>query len=458
MRALTKAQQIGILERLKHNHTYSAVVSYQGKHTEKEALEFASVLEEAGWIVSGPHVNEHIWAEGVEIGVRDPDSPCPSAHLLLDVLVSAGLNARLVKTAEPLPTAFSSSCCLQLGRLESGGVLERHFWFGGEPMLNREAIDYLSAKLWPYCKTAKIRCSVSMVSNGTLWPPDPQECRDFVLRNEIGSIQFSFDGLAKNHNNRRHFKDGNSRHEVSSFDALCRTVEALRGIVKQYLRLNLDKGNKDDVQELVEHFRVRGWFDSGSKIYPYLAALSPYTDACTSVNRTAVDPKEFDEMENGFRDYLGSYIDLSEFVYANYPRALPLNCSAVAKHSVIFGPDGEMYKCPHDLGIKSKAHGHLEQTGNASANLFPILNNRSKSAEVPVAHDYPSYDPFASSTCSQCRYLPNCLGGCPKEKFDDRQYYLGSICETWETIFEPMVRNFADSLLRTEVDATVAVV
>ena len=99
--------------------------------------------------------------------------------------------------------------------------------------------------------------SLQQCGYGTLWPSDPQECRDFVLRNKIGSIQFSFDGLAKNHNNRRHFKDGNRRHEVSSFDALCRTVEALRGIVKQYLRLNLDKGNKDDVQELVEYFSVR---------------------------------------------------------------------------------------------------------------------------------------------------------------------------------------------------------
>ncbi len=78
-------------------------------------------------------------------------------------------------------------------------------------------------------------------------------------------------------------------------------------------------------------------------------------------------------------------------------------------------------------------HGHLEQTGNSSSSLLPILNNKSKSAEASAPHDYPSYDPFASSTCSQCRYLPNCLGGCPKEKFDDRQYYLGSICETWES-------------------------
>jgi hypothetical protein len=122
MRTITKAQRAGILERLKHNQKYSAVVAYQGKYIEKEALEFASVLEEAGWIVSGPHMNENICGEGVEIGVSDLRSPCPSAHLLLDVLVSAGLNVRLVETAEPLPSAFESSCCLQLGRLWECGA------------------------------------------------------------------------------------------------------------------------------------------------------------------------------------------------------------------------------------------------------------------------------------------------------------------------------------------------
>lgn len=122
MGALTKTQRIGIFERLKHNNKYAVVVSYAGTVPEKEALEFASVLEEAGWIVSAPHVNENICAEGVEIGVRDLASPCPSAHLLLDVLASAGLNARLVKTAEPLPSGFSGSCCLQFGRLGSDGV------------------------------------------------------------------------------------------------------------------------------------------------------------------------------------------------------------------------------------------------------------------------------------------------------------------------------------------------
>ncbi len=132
-----------------------------------------------------------------------------------------------------------------------------------------------------------------------------------------------------------------------------------RGHARLYLRLNIDEGNKEDAYELVEDFYKRGWFAPGSKIYPYLAALGPYTDTCNSVQRNAVDFKEFDLMDNAFRQHMSQYIDIREFVYANYPRALPLNCSAVADHSVIFGPEGEMYKCTHDLGIKSKSHGYV---------------------------------------------------------------------------------------------------
>lgn len=115
MSALTKAQRTDLVERLRHNNKYAVVVSYAGTFPEKEALEFASVLQEAGWTVSGPFVNEDTCAEGFRIGVSDPRLPCPSARLLMDVLVSVGLNASLVKAAQPLP-AFSGSCCLLLNR------------------------------------------------------------------------------------------------------------------------------------------------------------------------------------------------------------------------------------------------------------------------------------------------------------------------------------------------------
>lgn len=226
---------------------------------------------------------------------------------------------------EKYPSALSRRTCDRIfdyiaKDLKSRGQNRMHLgWFGGEPMLNQDAIDYLSARLLPYCSANHVRCTVSMVSNGTMWPEDAEVCRSFVIRNRIGSIQFSFDGLPRNHNNRRHYKDGNSRHGISSFDALCRTIEAIRGLARLYLRLNIDSGNKADVYGLVDEFRKRGWLAPNSKIYPYLAALGPYTDACHSVERNSVNMAEFDLMDNEFCQAISEYIDIRQFEYAHYP-------------------------------------------------------------------------------------------------------------------------------------------
>ena len=63
-------------------------------------------------------------------------------------------------------------------------------WYGGGPMLNQDAINYLSAKVIGYCDEFGVRYTASMVSNGTVWPRDPSDAVRFVSGNRIGSIQF----------------------------------------------------------------------------------------------------------------------------------------------------------------------------------------------------------------------------------------------------------------------------
>jgi hypothetical protein len=114
MRALKTAQRDGILERLRHNHKYSVVVSYSEKQKTK-ATEFAGLLQDAGWTVLGPFVNENICTPGLQIGVPDLHSPCASAHLLVDVLVSVGMDVRLVRAGETLPSTSFGGCYLLFG-------------------------------------------------------------------------------------------------------------------------------------------------------------------------------------------------------------------------------------------------------------------------------------------------------------------------------------------------------
>lgn len=321
-------------------------------------------------------------------------------------------------------------------------------WYGGEPMMNRQAIDYLSEKLLAYCDQNEIKYTSSIVTNGTMWPPEAAEAVAFVDKNQIRHVQFSFDGLEQNHNNRRHYRDGNNKHEVSSFDAMCSTIDALRGHAKIYLRMNLDDRSMNDAYGLIDFFVERGWLFPGSKVYPYLSRIGPLTDACGVAAKTAVDGDEFNLLNNELRQYMAKHFDIREFAWTHYPRSLRITCSAVADHSILFGPDGALYKCPHDLGVHSKSHGNVGKASSGSE-LLPILNNRARTTQSnPNPNDYFSFDPFSSPKCSVCKYLPICLGGCPKVKLEDRGFYADSFCKYWDASLEPMVKTFAESSMQ----------
>ena len=118
MNSLREAQRAGILKRLRQNKKYWTIIVYSGNRIQDVAYaeDFASVLEEAGWTVSGPEASERILAEGLRIGVRDPRGPCPCARLLLDTLIAVGIDATTATAGDFLSSALPVSYCLLLGQ------------------------------------------------------------------------------------------------------------------------------------------------------------------------------------------------------------------------------------------------------------------------------------------------------------------------------------------------------
>src|SRR5579859_563646 len=111
MSPLKKVQRAGILKRLRQNKTYWAIIFYSGNRIEDAAyaLDFASVLQEAGWAVSGPEVSDRIFAKGLRIGVRDQRDPCPCARLLLDTFIAVDIGARTTPAGNFLSSARPSA-------------------------------------------------------------------------------------------------------------------------------------------------------------------------------------------------------------------------------------------------------------------------------------------------------------------------------------------------------------
>jgi hypothetical protein len=118
MSSLKSVQRAGILKRLRQNKKSWAIIFYSGNRIEDVAYaqDFASVLQEAGWRVSGPEASERIFVQGLHIGVRDLRDPCPSARLLLDTLTAVGIGARTAPGEDFLPSGSRINCCLLLGQ------------------------------------------------------------------------------------------------------------------------------------------------------------------------------------------------------------------------------------------------------------------------------------------------------------------------------------------------------
>ena len=75
---------------------------------------------------------------------------------------------------------------------------------------------------------------------------------------------------------------------------------------------------------------------------------------------------------------------------------------------------------------------------------FVILGNETVGSS---AHDYSKYDPYTHERCSECQYLPVCMGGCPKTHFEGNELYIKRQSQHWENNFEHVIRNYADSMV-----------
>lgn len=81
-----------------------------------------------------------------------------------------------------------------------------------------------------------------------------------------------------------------------------------------------------------------------------------------------------------------------------YPKTSFGECCARHISSFVIGPNGELYKCWNDIGIKDKEIGHLNSFSLFDKNcLTYMLDN----------------DPLESEECEQCFFFPICHGGCP---------------------------------------------
>lgn len=292
------------------------------------------------------------------------------------------INKKMSKTAQNDIIEFVKSH----KSIESLNVI----WYGGEPTLEYDTINFLSAE----CQKIVKNYSAFIVTNGYLL----DKLIDNVEKLKISGMQITLDGTRETHNKTRCLKNGND-----TFDKIINNIDSIvmRQLnIKISIRMNISKTNSDEYLNLHNFLRER----YSGKVNLYPAFVCDYGTDCHNnlCYNDNVEKSTF--IKNLF---------LEKGVYTNdlYPFRINKGCMMHQMNAYVIGPDGELYKCWHHLGVSDKIVGNITST--------PIITNGGLLADLMLYNDS-----WNDDKCNSCVLFPSCFGGCTDNKMKNMDYCI----------------------------------
>lgn len=278
-------------------------------------------------------------------------------------------------------------------------------WYGGEPLLVKDIIFSMSERIIDICKKNGVKYDAFMISNGYLFDDDTINS---MVKSNITGIQITVDGPPRIHNLRRKLKAS----DKDTFYKILENIKKLKEAnVKVNIRINIDKTNTDNVEELLCILKSHDLKDC--KIS--LGHVRAYTHACNSIASSCLNTKEYAKENVKYQKILSDKgFDTSSGRY--YPNAKTNYCCADTLLSFAVDPSGNLYKCWNDIGITSQSVG----------NIIDLDNDKLENNTTLIK--YLQWSPFNYKECEECNILPLCMGGCPYEGLKNKT----PDCEMWK--------------------------
>ncbi len=290
-------------------------------------------------------------------------------------------------------------------------------WYGGEPLLALEIIEYITNILLPLCRKNKIKYTAGIITNGTLLT---RKTVRKLKRLAISSVQITLDGDRDTHDKRRVLKS-----KGSSFDLIMSNLKEIAGLIPVSLRINLDITNVEKAFDFVKNLHSELWFKKALEtkmITPYYGHVRDFTSECRCQKEEILKAGDFWSKDLELKRFL--YENLKDFVH--YPN-LSFGCSATTMNSYVVDARGNLYKCWNHLGIPGKKVGTLFE---------PIEFN-------PLYIQYITESFEMDEECKKCKVLPICMGGCVDIRVKAKTGEFDSKdCASWKYYLEESLRDF----------------
>ena len=259
-------------------------------------------------------------------------------------------------------------------------------WYGGEPLLGADIIDYFLSKT-KELKDIRLT-SHTMVTNGTLFNESNLE---LFKKYPLNSVQITLDGLEETHDKRRIRHDGSGTfstivENIGKFAEHCPDTSIS-------IRVNIDKDNAHEFMGV--YGQMKRLFPQKKNLFVYPGILrqcgGPQWDSPFLANEDISRLKQ-------------------EFVSQGYPISFPdfavHGCCATCLTGYVIGPEGEIYKCWEDVGDEKLVVGNVVDL---------------KYTNMPLLAQYMLHGSrLMEEECMACPLLPICSNDCPKFRLSNK--------------------------------------
>jgi len=255
-------------------------------------------------------------------------------------------------------------------------------FYGGEPLLSLDLIQYVSHEARNFAETRGAAYYYTLVTNGSLFT---RKTAEKLVSTGLKSVKITLDGPPEIHNTSRPFRSG-----AGTFDTIIRNIKDTCDLVKIGIGGNFNKDNYKRFALLLDYLEAEGITPdriAHVKFDPIAAQKKneynpvEFTQGCASINETwLIEAETFLREEILKRGYKTS-------------KPAPMMCMVEISNSLVINYDGTIYKCPAFIGNEKYSVG----------NIYEGVCNYQQTLKLGN---------FNNSECEECVYLPLCFGGC----------------------------------------------
>ncbi len=250
-------------------------------------------------------------------------------------------------------------------------------WFGGEPLMNCNAIDIICEKL----QEAGIEYRSGITTNGYLFNEEIITKAKKLWK--LKSVQITLDGTENIYNRIKAYV----YKDVSAYQIVLDNIELLlKSGMKIFVRVNMDLHNAENIMNLAEELIFRFSKYEKFSIYPYVLI---------DAERTLEDRHSIEEWETVYhklfqlKDQLIAYGKSRETAYRLRREFPNTHCKADSGNSVLIAPDGHLGLC--EYYTESEFLGHVD---SEEWDQEMILSWQEHRDELPE--------------CKDCFFYPEC--------------------------------------------------